>query len=294
MDGIRSTSAPSALISWMRSSVKQSAITISARYPFARHTRASAGPVLPPVYSTTVSPGETRPSRSAPLIIARAIRSFIDPVGFAYSSFSHSSAPFAGAQRRNRTRGVWPIASRIVSTTPPILHELRAHGQVPLVEPDDAREALPRCAAFPVAERLPLSRFPARPGRRAGVAGGTVRLARFDDLFRRPARHPVHAEVVRMNRGVSGPEEEPARPADSRQGAHRDGLDDSALRSVAPIHERREAEDRCAVPARPAAQPGLFSEVCVVQHVANRGARARSAHHLGKKAAAADRNHSAR
>ena len=96
--------------------MKQSAITISARYPFARQTSASAGPVLPPVYSTTVSPAEIKPSRSAPSIIARAIRSFIDPVGLRYSSFSHSSAPFDGAQRRTRTRGVFPIASRIDST----------------------------------------------------------------------------------------------------------------------------------------------------------------------------------
>ena len=69
--------------------------------------------MLPPVYSTTVSPGEISPSRSAPSIIASAIRSFIDPVGLRYSSFSQSSAPFAGAQRRRRTSGVFPIASRI-------------------------------------------------------------------------------------------------------------------------------------------------------------------------------------
>jgi hypothetical protein len=111
-----SISAPRARISWNRSSVKQSAITISAQYPFARQTSASAGPVLPPVYSTTVSPGEIRPSRSAPSIIASAIRSFIDPVGLQYSSFSQSSAPFAGAQLLMRTSGVFPIASRIDST----------------------------------------------------------------------------------------------------------------------------------------------------------------------------------
>jgi len=102
-------------MSWIRSSVKQSAITISARYSFARQTRASAGPVLPPVYSTTVSPGEIKPSRSAPSIIASAIRSFIDPEGLRSSSFSHSSAPFCGAHRRKRTRGVFPMASRIDS-----------------------------------------------------------------------------------------------------------------------------------------------------------------------------------
>ena len=114
-DGMTSISAPSARVSWKRSSVKQSAITIRARYPFALQTSASAGPVLPPVYSTIVSPSEIRPSRSAPSIIASAIRSFIEPVGLRFSSFSHSSAPFAGAQRSRRTSGVFPIASRIDS-----------------------------------------------------------------------------------------------------------------------------------------------------------------------------------
>src|SRR6266576_4845035 len=114
-DGMTSSSAPSARISWKRSSVKQSAMTMSALYPFARQTSASAGPVLPPVYSTTVSPGEIRPSPSALSIIARAIRSFIAPVGLRSASLSHNSAPFRGAQRRTRTTGVFPIASRIES-----------------------------------------------------------------------------------------------------------------------------------------------------------------------------------
>src|SRR5919204_385892 len=64
-----------------------------------------------------VSPGEIKPSRSAPSTIARAMRSFIDPVGFRYSSFNQSSAPFDGAHAPRRTSGVFPIASRIDSTT---------------------------------------------------------------------------------------------------------------------------------------------------------------------------------
>jgi hypothetical protein len=65
------------------------------------------------VYSTTVSPGEISPSRSAPSIIESAIRSLTEPVGLAFSSFSQSSAPFGGAQRSSLTSGVFPIASRI-------------------------------------------------------------------------------------------------------------------------------------------------------------------------------------
>jgi hypothetical protein len=68
------------------------------------------------VYSTTVSPDEIKPSRSAPSIIASAIRSFIDPEGLRSSSLRNNSAPFGGAHRRKRTKGVFPIASRIEST----------------------------------------------------------------------------------------------------------------------------------------------------------------------------------
>src|SRR5262249_7414289 len=58
-----------------------------------------------------------RPSRSAPSIIASAIRSFIEPVGFLYSSFNQSSAPLGGAQRPSRMIGVFPIASRMDGMT---------------------------------------------------------------------------------------------------------------------------------------------------------------------------------
>jgi hypothetical protein len=47
--------------------------------------------------------------------MASAIRSFIEPVGFRYSSFTHSSAPFSGASARRRTSGVLPIAERMVA-----------------------------------------------------------------------------------------------------------------------------------------------------------------------------------
>jgi hypothetical protein len=108
-EGTTSTVAPRARINAKRSSVKQSAMTMVHRYPFAAHTNANAGPVDPPVYSTTVAPGSSNPSRSAPSIIANAIRSFIEPVGFRYSSFIQISAPLEGTQRLRRTIGVLPI-----------------------------------------------------------------------------------------------------------------------------------------------------------------------------------------
>src|SRR5262245_6236829 len=82
------------------------------RYPLAVQTSASDAPVLPPVYSTTVSPGTSRPSRSARSITARAMRSFMLPVGFSHSSFTSMAAYPEGTTLVRRTMEVLPIASR--------------------------------------------------------------------------------------------------------------------------------------------------------------------------------------
>ncbi len=76
----------------------------------SEQTSASDDPVLPPVYSTTVCPGASRPSRSAPSIIASAIRSLYEPVGFADSSLTQTSAMPGSTRRSRRTIGVEPIA----------------------------------------------------------------------------------------------------------------------------------------------------------------------------------------
>src|SRR3954470_17069016 len=66
--------------------------------------------------------GSSSASRSAPSTIESASRSFIEPVGFRYSSFTQSSAPFAGASAFRRTSGVFPIVERtLVSDIVPIL-----------------------------------------------------------------------------------------------------------------------------------------------------------------------------
>ena len=69
--------------------------------------------MLPPVYSTTVSPGFSRPSASAREITACAIRSFRLPVGFSHSSFTKISAQPGGTTLRSRTIEVLPTASRM-------------------------------------------------------------------------------------------------------------------------------------------------------------------------------------
>src|SRR5438477_26560 len=73
--GTSVTSAPSALIWSSFSLLNASELTMRSRYPLAAQTRASEVPVLPPVYSTMVSPRFSRPSCSARAITVRAMRS---------------------------------------------------------------------------------------------------------------------------------------------------------------------------------------------------------------------------
>ena len=75
----------------------------------AAQTKASDTPVLPPVYSTTAPPGARRPSAAAASTIARAIRSFMLPVGFSLSSLSSTRTPVAGTTRCRRTNEVSPM-----------------------------------------------------------------------------------------------------------------------------------------------------------------------------------------
>src|SRR3954463_15412938 len=79
------------------------------RYPFAAQTKASDVPVLPPVYSTTVSPGRSLQSASARVITDKAIRSFMLPVGFSGSTLTSISRPLFGSG----TSHVFPVASRL-------------------------------------------------------------------------------------------------------------------------------------------------------------------------------------
>jgi hypothetical protein len=81
-------------------------------YCFAAHTSASDGPVEPPVYSTTMLPGRSRPSASAASMADFAIRSFMLPVGFAPSSFTTMRAEPGGTIFLSCTSGVLPIAPR--------------------------------------------------------------------------------------------------------------------------------------------------------------------------------------
>src|SRR5712692_8540019 len=72
-------------------------------------------PVLPLVGSTIVSPGFSRPSRSAVSIILSAMRSLTLPAGFIDSTFASTSAQPACTSRLRRTIGVSPTRSRTES-----------------------------------------------------------------------------------------------------------------------------------------------------------------------------------
>jgi hypothetical protein len=66
------------------------------------------------VYSTTEPPAVKRPSASAASIMASAIRSFMLPVGFSFSSFSRMRAPFPGTTLRKANKDVLPMRSRML------------------------------------------------------------------------------------------------------------------------------------------------------------------------------------
>src|SRR5258708_1973161 len=71
-------------------------------------------PVLPEVGSMITPPGLSLPDRSASSTIESAIRSLIDPPGFARSCLIQTSARSPN-RRLIRTCGVLPIVSRILA-----------------------------------------------------------------------------------------------------------------------------------------------------------------------------------
>lgn len=79
--GVRTISAPYALMSEMRSGVMESGITMTARNPRAAAIIASAIPMFPEVGSTMVPPSSSLPRATASSIIESAALSFTDPLG---------------------------------------------------------------------------------------------------------------------------------------------------------------------------------------------------------------------
>src|SRR5438270_10268840 len=69
-------------------------------------------PVLPEVGSMIVPPGLSFPERSASSIMARPMRSLIEPPGLARSDFIHTSARSPN-RRLIRMCGVLPMVSRM-------------------------------------------------------------------------------------------------------------------------------------------------------------------------------------
>src|SRR4029453_15063556 len=69
-------------------------------------------PVFPLVGSRSSRPGSSSPEASAASIIAFAIRSLSDPVGFWPSSFAKTRTEGFGERRPSSTSGVCPTKSR--------------------------------------------------------------------------------------------------------------------------------------------------------------------------------------
>src|SRR6266480_169381 len=111
----RTISAPNKRRSPIRSSLALSGITTVSLYPLRRATIASAMPVLPDVGSRIVRSDVSSPEPSAASTMARAIRSFVEPVGFCPSSFAQIRTPGAEDIRGMPTSGVSPMASRMAS-----------------------------------------------------------------------------------------------------------------------------------------------------------------------------------
>src|SRR5690606_27917246 len=86
-------------------------------YPSRRQTSARPMPVLPLVGSTTQSPGFSFPLAAASSIMAREMRSLIEPAGLRCSHFAQRVAAPSGARLLMRTIGVLPTNSSMESTT---------------------------------------------------------------------------------------------------------------------------------------------------------------------------------
>ena len=107
--GVRTISAPKALISRRRSRLMLSGMVTISRYPRAAQVKARAIPVLPLVGSTTTVPGLSLPWASASSIMATPMRSFTDHMGLALSSLAATVALAPSTSRRSLMRGVPPI-----------------------------------------------------------------------------------------------------------------------------------------------------------------------------------------
>src|SRR5262245_42636736 len=172
-------------------------VTICSGYPLTAQINDNETPVLPPVYSTTDPPAARRPSASAASIMARAIRSFMLPVGLWLSSLSRTRAPLPGAMVRSASTGVLPMQCRMSGGNP----FMQASFHVDTNYVDTYNDRRPEANAQDAADRCP------RPGR------GVRRL-------QQPAGGAPHHPVPRSPDGGLRPDDRPARP----DGADRRGL----------------------------------------------------------------------
>src|SRR6478672_2309454 len=124
-------------------------------------------PVLPLDASTIVSPGRSRPSRSARSIMYFAMRALTEPDGLRNSSLTHTSS--------TRTSGVLPIASRIVVLHASVSMTVMAH----LVSARDLRTGTRDYRVVPVRRLgrvLPMGQLTPVPWSHAATLSGLASI----------------------------------------------------------------------------------------------------------------------
>jgi len=107
--GVRTSSAPRCLRSFLLSTLMVSGMVRISRYFLAAQTKARAIPVFPLVGSIIKVFLPIRPCRSAASIMARPIRSLTLPRGFLNSNLARISACSPLEIQFSRTSGVDPI-----------------------------------------------------------------------------------------------------------------------------------------------------------------------------------------
>src|SRR5258708_24539210 len=89
----------------------------STAYPLARPTRARPTAVLPEDESAMTLPGVRAPLFSPSVTRDRAVRSLTEPPGLNHSHLPQTSAPGGSPASPSLRRGVFPIPSRLDSST---------------------------------------------------------------------------------------------------------------------------------------------------------------------------------
>src|SRR5919197_4579285 len=191
-------------------------------------------PVFPEVGSTMVPPGLSRPARSAASIMGRPMRSLTLPPGFSISNLARTVGRTPWVTRRRRTSGVWPMASRNVSSTGTVVSWPRGA----LILPENGGRG-----------ETPARRLPLRLDQLVDV----TRVAEVDPAFRR-SLHRQDAVRVAIHHRLRDHAQPIGRQRDAADLARVVGAEEQAAAAVPPQaaalaeHDSGRRDHRGAVP----------------------------------------------